>query len=109
MTGAGGWCGSFAVLADPHVHDVASGSAYGLREPSFIRSLSDTAASTRIYNEATAAFRQALGLVAERGIPLVLIPGDLTDDGQRPNWRAATDRLRPARQFTSTLPNARWG
>ena len=77
-----------AVIADPHVHDyrwVPEGS--GL--PGAIRSFAETAESTRVFNESLPAFRAALEQVAEAGISLVLLVGDLTDDGQRPNIEAA--------------------
>lgn len=78
----------YAVIADPHVHDcswVPSGSAL----PGAIRSFADTAASTRVFNESVPAFRAALQQAAEAGVKLVLLVGDLTDDGQRPNVEAA--------------------
>ena len=77
-----------AVIADPHVHDCAwipDGS--GL--PGAIRSFAETAASTRVFNESIPAFRAALDRVAASGAKIVLLVGDLTDDGQRPNIRAA--------------------
>ncbi|MBB5041064.1 metallophosphoesterase family protein [Shinella fusca] len=77
-----------AVIADPHVHDcgwIPEGS--GL--PGAIRSFAETAASTRVFNESVPAFRAALDRVAEAGAKIVLLVGDLTDDGQRPNIEAA--------------------
>lgn len=76
------------VIADPHVHDCAwvpKGS--GLEGA--IRSFGETAASTRVFNESIPAFRAALDKVVAAGAKIVLIVGDLTDDGQRPNIRAA--------------------
>ena len=80
-----------AVLSDPHLHDVRFGSADA--EPLFVRSLSDSLHSTRIFNESEAAFRASLDAVAAEGIKLCIIVGDLTDDGQPANWRAVSDLL----------------
>lgn len=77
-----------AVIADPHVHDcgwVPAGS--GL--PGAIRSFGETVASTRVFNESIPAFRAALDRATEAGARLVLLVGDLTDDGQAPNIAAA--------------------
>ncbi|CAK7261457.1 MULTISPECIES: metallophosphoesterase family protein [unclassified Shinella] len=86
-----------AVIADPHVHDCAwipEGS--GL--PGAIRSFAETAASTRVFNESIPAFRAALDHVAAAGVKTVLLVGDLTDDGQRPNIRAALDLVAEYRE-----------
>ncbi|WP_162783765.1 metallophosphoesterase family protein [Devosia naphthalenivorans] len=69
-----------AVIADPHLHDTSfdpRGDGSGA-----FRSLDDTVASTRVFNESVPAFRAALDDVVRRGIRHVLILGDLTDDGQ---------------------------
>ena len=82
-----------AILADPHFHDVdfdpvgEGGGAHALR------TLFDTTESTRIFNESGPAFRAALDDVVARGISLVVIAGDLTDDGQVFNWRAVNALL----------------
>lgn len=73
-----------AVLADPHLHDTDWTGPPGL-----IRTLRDTAASTRVFNESIPAFRQALAMIAAEAIRLVVIVGDLTDDGQPVNWATA--------------------
>lgn len=81
-----------AVIADPHVHDcgwVPEGSGLS----GAIRSFAETAASTRVFNESVPAFRAALDRVAEAGVKIVLLVGDLTDDGQRPNIKAALSIL----------------
>lgn len=70
---------AFAVIADPHFHDTDYAGAGGAP---FLRTLVDTAESTRVFNESAPAFRAALDDVAARGIKLVVIVGDLTDDGQ---------------------------
>lgn len=87
------WTGQIAVLADPHLHDVNSGHAYGLEHEDCFRSFAESAASTRVFNEGGAAMVRALDILVERGVRLVMIAGDLTDDGQPANWRAATDIL----------------
>lgn len=69
----------FAVIADPHFHDVDFGEAGGA---AFLRTLVDTAASTRVFNESAPAFRAALDQIAAEGITTVIVVGDLTDDGQ---------------------------
>ena len=77
-----------AVIADPHVHDCNWRPA-GSGLPSAIRSWGDTIASTRVFNESLPAFRAALTRAAEAGAKIVLLVGDLTDDGQAPNIDAA--------------------
>ena len=69
-----------AIIADPHVHD-PSFDPRGDGSGAF-RTLADTLASTRVFNESLAAFRQALEQIAAAGIKLVVIVGDLTDDGE---------------------------
>lgn len=69
-----------AVIADPHFHDVASWP--GLEGPAF-RSFADSIASTRVFNESGPALRALLDDIVRRGIALVIIAGDLSDDGQR--------------------------
>lgn len=69
----------FAVIADPHFHDVDFADAVGAP---FLRTLADTAASTRVFNESAPAFRAVLDQIAAAGITIVIIVGDLTDDGQ---------------------------
>lgn len=77
-----------ALIADPHVHDCGwSPSGSGLQRA--VRSYAETSASTRVFNESLPAFRAALDRAAREDARLVLILGDLTDDGQEPNIRAA--------------------
>ncbi|QCO55050.1 metallophosphoesterase [Pseudorhodobacter turbinis] len=59
-----------------------------------LRSLNETLHSTRVFNESEPALRAALDEVQAKGITLVLILGDMTDDGQTPNWEAAATILR---------------
>jgi 3',5'-cyclic AMP phosphodiesterase CpdA len=46
-----------------------------------------------VFNESGAALVRALDILAERDVRFVMIAGDLTDDGQAPNWRASVDLL----------------
>jgi 3',5'-cyclic AMP phosphodiesterase CpdA len=77
-----------AVIADPHVHDT-TWLPDGKGLPGALRSYADTAASTRVFNESIPAFRAALDCAVAEGARIVVVPGDLTDDGQRPNIEAA--------------------
>lgn len=81
-----------AVIADPHVHD-CTWRPEGTGLPGVIRSFAQTAASTRVFNESVPAFRAALDRAAQAGAKIVLLAGDLTDDGQRPNIRAGVPPL----------------
>ena len=87
------WNGQIAVLADPHVHDTSSGLSYGLETEDCFRSLAESSTSTRVFNESRAALIRALDILVERDVRLVMIAGDLTDDGQAPNWRACVHLL----------------
>ena len=87
------WTGQIGVLADPHLHDTGAGHAYGLETKDCFRSLAESTASTRVFNEGGASLVRALDILVERGVRLVMIAGDLTDDGQVPNWRASADLL----------------
>ncbi|KKB85938.1 hypothetical protein VW29_04835 [Devosia limi DSM 17137] len=82
-----------AILADPHFHDVDFDPAGEGGGPNGLRTLVDTTESTRIFNESGPAFRAALDDVVARGISLVVIAGDLTDDGQVFNWRTVNALL----------------
>lgn len=86
-----------AVIADPHVHD-CTWVPYGFGLESAVRSFAETAASTRIFNESVPAFRAALDCAVEAGAPVVLLVGDLTDDGQRPNILAALSIIEEYRE-----------
>lgn len=77
-----------AVIADPHVHD-CGWRPEGSGLSAAIRSYGDTVDSTRVFNESLPAFRAALDRVVAEGVRIVLLVGDLTDDGQAPNIAAA--------------------
>ncbi|WP_374829255.1 metallophosphoesterase family protein [Paenochrobactrum pullorum] len=82
-----------AVIADPHFHDT-EWQPQGSDLKRACRSYQDTANSTRVFNESAPALRAALDKAVSEGAKLVIIPGDLTDDGQRHNIEAALAMLR---------------
>ncbi len=75
-----------AFLSDPHIQDVISHS-------DLLRTMDAQVQSTRLFNENIFAFRAALDDVAKRGIKLVVISGDVTDDGQILNMQSANKML----------------
>lgn len=70
-----------AFIADAHIQDVVG-------HPELIRSMEVQVQSTRLFNENYFALIAALEDVVRRGISLVVLPGDLTDDGQLVNQEA---------------------
>lgn len=83
----------FAVIADPHFHDTSRRPGTRTGEGTAIRTLADTVASTRVFNESYQATRALLDDIVRREISLVVIAGDLTDDGQASTMAAATALL----------------
>lgn len=83
----------FAVIADPHFHDISRRPGAWTGEGAAIRTLADTVASTRVFNESCQATRALLDDIVRRGISLVVVAGDLTDDGQASTMAAATALL----------------
>lgn len=79
-----------AVIADPHFHDIDNRQGVGRGDRVAIRTLADTNASTRVFNESFHATRALLDDIVRRGISLVIVAGDLTDDGQQSTMAAAT-------------------
>ncbi|MDN3687126.1 metallophosphoesterase [Cyclobacterium jeungdonense] len=84
----------FAFLSDIHLQDVYA----ALHSPDFkgvfnpktgkyatIRSMKSQLNSTRLFNENYFAFIQALEDLKSKGIQLIVLPGDFTDDGQPMN------------------------
>ncbi|NTE88276.1 metallophosphoesterase family protein [Agrobacterium rubi] len=73
-----------AVVADVHLHDLYGG--YGILEEASgevaLRTLDDTMASTRVFNESYPAFLAVLNDIVKRGIRDVVLLGDYSDDGQ---------------------------
>lgn len=82
-----------AVIADPHFHDITHRQGGWSGEGAAIRTLADTEASTRVFNESFHATRALLDDIVRRGISLVVVAGDLTDDGQQSTMAAATALL----------------
>ena len=70
-----------AFIADAHIQDVVG-------HPELIRSMEVQVQSTRLFNENYFALIAALEDVVKRGISLVVLPGDLTDNGQLVNQEA---------------------
>jgi len=75
-----------AVIADPHIMDVTG-------HPELVRSMADQVTSTRLFNENIFAFKATLDDIASKDIDLVIIVGDLTDDGQVLNQECARNIL----------------
>lgn len=75
-----------AVIADPHIMDVTG-------HPELVRSMADQVTSTRLFNENIYAFKAALDDIASKDIGLVIVVGDLTDDGQVLNQECAAGIL----------------
>ncbi|MEO5325389.1 metallophosphoesterase [Mesorhizobium sp. CC13] len=82
-----------AVIADPHFHDIDNRQGVGRGDRVAVRTLADTNASTRVFNESFHATRALLDDIVRRGISLVVVAGDLTDDGQASTMAAATALL----------------
>lgn len=76
----------FAVIADAHFHDLYGDYDFGGIEVEgrqmIARRLTDTMRSTRVFNESYHALRGALDKIVARGINLVVLLGDYSDDGQ---------------------------
>ncbi|KQU72802.1 hypothetical protein ASC75_03680 [Aminobacter sp. DSM 101952] len=82
-----------AVIADPHFHDIDYRQSVGRGDRVAVRTLADTNASTRVFNESFHAAKALLDDIVRRGISLVIVAGDLTDDGQQSTMAAATALL----------------
>ena len=76
-----------AIISDPHIQDVVG-------HPELVRTWESQARSTRLFNENYFAFLAALDDAAQRGIKLVILSGDLTDNGQELTCQAVTRILR---------------
>ncbi len=75
-----------AFISDAHVQDVVG-------HPELVRSQEVQVQSTRLFNENYFALCAALDDCGKRGIKLVVLPGDLTDNGQYVNQTAVRDIL----------------
>ncbi|WP_209401377.1 metallophosphoesterase [Pseudozobellia sp. WGM2] len=67
-------------------------------QKAFIRTMEAQLHSTRLFNENYFAFKEALNDVAERGIKLVALPGDFSDDGQPINVKGLNKILNEYRE-----------
>ena len=86
-----------AFMADVHLQDIYanfSDTDYrGILNPSTgkyntIRTMSSQLHSTRLFNENYFAFLEALDDVVKRGVKIVALPGDFSDNGQPVNVKA---------------------
>ncbi|MGQ1889210.1 metallophosphoesterase [Thermophagus sp. OGC60D27] len=91
-----------AFLSDVHLNDIYvdyEDSDYkGVYNPAtgkhvIIRTMESQLHSTRIFNENFFAFKSALDDVVKRGIKLVILPGDFSDDGQLYNVKRINEIL----------------
>ncbi|WP_114393202.1 metallophosphoesterase family protein [Oleisolibacter albus] len=81
-----------AFMPDVHFHDIharfSDGAFPGLPpltpggEPATIRTMAAQLSSTRLFNENYFALRAALDDAVARGIRIIALPGDFSDDGQ---------------------------
>ncbi|WP_281636187.1 metallophosphoesterase family protein [Flavobacterium marginilacus] len=80
-----------AFIADVHLQDIFAkfedNNYQGIKNPvtgeyANIRTMDSQLHSTRIFNENYFAFLDALNDISKRGIKLVVLPGDFSDDGQ---------------------------
>lgn len=87
---------SVAFLSDVHFHDVygkfEDGSFKGLPnsvsgDNATIRTLYASLTSTRLFNENYFAFLAALDDAVKKGVNLIILPGDFSDDGQPVHMR----------------------
>lgn len=81
-----GQCAKVAFISDPHIMDVE-------RLPELVRTMNVQVQSTRLFNENIFALRAALDDAVHKGASLVVISGDMTDDGQLLNQQAAANIL----------------
>lgn len=72
-----------AIISDAHIQDTL-----------LLRSMDAQLHSTRLFNENYFAFTAALEDVAKRGIRYVILPGDMTDNGQQRNIELVNRILR---------------
>ena len=87
---------SVAFLSDVHFHDVygdfQDGSFKGLPNSvsgknATIRTMHASLTSTRLFNENYFAFLASLDDAVKRGVNLIILPGDFSDDGQPVHMR----------------------
>lgn len=83
LSGNGVQAQRIAFISDPHIQDVVG-------HPELVRTWESQARSTRLFNENYFAFIAALDDAAHRDIKWVVLPGDLTDNGQELTCQAVT-------------------
>ena len=83
-----------AFMADVHLQDIyanfSDSEYHGIKNPSTekyntIRTMSSQLQSTRLFNENYFAFIAALDDVVKKGVKIVVLPGDFSDNGQPMN------------------------
>ena len=93
---------SIAFLPDIHFHDIHAdlglNSFPGVPDPQggpplILRTMQAQASSTRLFNESYFALHAALDDVVARGIDIVVLNGDLADDGQPVHMDGLKQRL----------------
>ena len=86
-----------AFMSDVHLHDIFgtfAGSEFkGVKNPTTgafqtIRTMESQLHSTRLFNENYFAFLAALDDAVKKGIKIIALPGDFSDDGQPMNVKA---------------------
>ncbi|SFJ19520.1 metallophosphoesterase [Myroides guanonis] len=93
-----------AFIADAHVHAVCPTLHDGFEldefrdldsgDFRFIRTLESQMGSTRLFNENFFAFKTVLNELADKGVRVVVLNGDYTDDGQWVNLKLVSDLLK---------------
>lgn len=91
-----------AFMPDVHFHDIygqfSDGGFTGIPDPAggkaaTIRTMGAQLSSTRLFNENYFAFRAALDDAVKRGVTLIVLNGDFSDDGQPVHLRGLRDLL----------------
>lgn len=75
-----------AFISDAHIQNVAD-------HPELVRSMEAQVQSTRLFNENLFALVAALDDAVRKGVSLIVLPGDLTDNGQYVNQEKVRDIL----------------
>ncbi|MGL4682069.1 MAG: metallophosphoesterase, partial [Hafnia alvei] len=96
-----------AFMPDIHFHDVygqfQDGAFHGLKnsksgQDAMIRTMYAQLTSTRLFNENYFALRAALDDAGQKGIKLIALPGDFSDDGQPVHIRGLVKLLNEYQQ-----------
>lgn len=78
---------SFAVFSDPHIHDVA---ALGASGPDYE---ADLAKDRKMWKESAEILDSVIADLKARPVDVVLVPGDLTKDGEKVNHQLMARKL----------------